>query len=376
MSTETEPRFPYMRWAHSHGFSSPYSLAQSGCPVPDAGLLGAPPQDRAADRAADLMHPCAEAKPALEARLAELFGTEPERVLATLGASGAMHLVASRWLRAPARVVTELPSYEPFRALPAAGGCSVEVLRRDWEDGWALDPARASRALAGAAPGHLFLANPHNPTGAVSPAEKVAALAGAAARAGGLLVSNEIYMEFARPEERVHAFALAPNAVSIGGLTKAYGLGALRIGWLILGEGLAAERAALEDAAYLAWVDPPTASLRLALDALDHLPELSRAHLAYRAECLPHLARWLAETPGISGPPPTLGLTAFPRIEGVDDTLALARFLADEHGVDVVPGEFFGAPGHLRVGCGVPEETLVEGLARLTAGIQAFRSRG
>ena len=50
------------------------------------------------------------------------------------------------------------------------------------------------------------------------------------------------------------------------------------------------------------------------------------------------------------------------------DTRALAEHLAREHGVDVVPGEFFGLPGHLRVGCGVPAATLEEGLARLSAG--------
>ena len=92
------------------------------------------------------------------------------------------------------------------------------------------------------------------------------------------------------------------------------------------------------------------------------------------AECRPHLVRWLTETDGVTGPPPRFGLAAFPRIEGVDDTLALARYLAREFGVDVVPGEFFGLRGHVRVGFGVPEETLREGLERLTRGIEAFRS--
>jgi len=57
---------------------------------------------------------------------------------------------------------------------------------------------------------------------------------------------------------------------------------------------------------------------------------------------------------------------------GVDDTRTLARHLARSEQVDVVPGEFFGAPGHLRIGYAVPEETLREALARVERGIRSF----
>ena len=58
-----------------------------------------------------------------------------------------------------------------------------------------------------------------------------------------------------------------------------------------------------------------------------------------------------------------------------DDTAALAAYLQAEHQVDVVPGEYFGKPGHIRGGFGVPVETLREGLTRLEQGILAFRAR-
>jgi aspartate/methionine/tyrosine aminotransferase len=92
-----------------------------------------------------------------------------------------------------------------------------------------------------------------------------------------------------------------------------------------------------------------------------------------RRESRPHLVRWLGTTAGIRATVPAHGLIAFPRVQGVEDTRALARYLAAEHSVDVVPGEFFGRAGHLRVGCGVPEATLAEALARLARGIEAWR---
>jgi aspartate/methionine/tyrosine aminotransferase len=358
-----------MVWAHESATRSPWSLSQSGMPMAAADFL---PEHGPAD----LQHPSQEALPAYEAKLAELFGVRPERVIATLGASGGMLVAALRWFGAGSRVLAEVPSYEPVRALPALLGADVRYLRRRLEHGWQPDPDEAARELArGAGPGHVFVTNLHNPSGALTPRERMQALAAAAGRAGGVLVSCEVYMEYVPAARRVHAFELAPNGVSIGSLTKAYGLGPLRLGWIVLGEALAAERARLQDLAYLAWVDPPTATLRAGVAALGRLPELLQPLAVVARESRPPWERWLASTPGVEAVVPEFGIIAFPRVAEAPDTVALGEHLAAEHRVDVVPGEFFGAPGHVRVGCGVPRATLEEGLARLARGIAAFRGR-
>lgn len=354
-----------MKWAQTESWVSAYSLAQSGMPAADAALLG-PPQP------CDLGPPPADALPRVQARLAELFGTAPERVQVTLGASGAMSLLAALLFRDASRVVTELPSYEPFRALPEFHRAELVCVRRRLEDGWRLDVDEVRRALDGArGPAHVFVCTPHNPTGTVTPAEDLVALAAAAAEHGGSLVSSEVYMEFAPPAERVHAFALAPNAFSIGSLTKAYGLGALRVGWILAGDEAAADLETLEDLSFLDYVAPPTPSLSWTLRALDHLPELLRPLRAFEAENKPLFERWLTDEPHLESTLPRYGLTAFPRVRGVEDTREFARTLAREYQVDVGPGEFFGVPGHVRVGFGVPTATLEEGLRRLSAALAA-----
>lgn len=358
-----------MFWAHQEAVRSAYCLSQSGMPAPAAELFAGAPL-------APLAHPEAEHGPKLRQRLSELYGLPEERILLTPGASGGMWLAAQRWFSPRARVVAETPCYEPLHALPRALGAELVPIERRAERGWQLEPEQAERALDGARVGHVFVTNSHNPSGALLGADALRALARSAERRGGVLVSCEVYMEFAKPEQRVHAFALAPNGVSIGSLTKAYGLGALRMGWMLLGEGLAAERDALLDLAYLGWVDPPTPSVALARHALDRLPQLIQPLLRIECEQRPILEYWLQHEPGIQCVMPTLGITAFPRIEGVADTRALAKFLQQQHQLDTVPGEFFGAPGHLRIGCGLPPETLREALRRLSVGIKAFRARG
>ena len=363
-------RFPYMTYARSEGLAAPYCLTQSGMPCPEPSFLGG--------LEVELEHPAISAQPRLEAQLAELLGVAPERVLVTPGASAAMALCAQRWFRPGTRVACEVPSYEPVRALPALHGAEVLLLERRMEEGWVLPPARLVQRLAeGQGPGHAFVTNPNNPTGAKNSAEDMAALAAVCERAGGVLGACEVYMEFAPNRERVHAFALAPNAVSIGSFTKAYGLGGLRVGWIVLGEGLAAagERERLLDESFLMWVDPPTSSVRAASRALENLELLLAPARRFEAECKPHLARFLDESDAVEGVCPTLGLSAFPRLVGVDDTLDFARWLQEEHEVGVVPGEYFGLRGHARVGYGLPEATLVEGLARLERGVREWRAR-
>ena len=369
MPSSERLQFPYMVWAHTSAVRSAYTLTQSGMPLAEPSFLDALGRH-------DIDHPAREALPAVERKLADLFRVDPARVLVTLGATGGMHLAASRLFRPGTRVVADVPSYEPFRSLPTYFGADLRPLRRRPESGWTVDPGEVRSLLrGGSGPGHVFLANLHNPTGVLLERDRMAEIAGQAARAGGCLVSCEVYMEYVPNARRVHAFELAPNGISIGSLTKAYGLGPLRAGWIVLGEGLAKERAHLVDMAYLAYVDPPTATLRAARLALERLPDLLRPLATIERESRPIWERWLASTPGISSTIPEFGIIAFPRIEGVEDTFELSEYLAKEHQVDVVPGEFFGLPGHLRISCGVPAATLEIGLAKLDAGIRAFRAR-
>jgi len=366
----TEPaglRFPYMVFARSSGGGAPYSLIQSGMPPADPRLLGA--------ELPDLAFAGAEALPRLQERLGEHLGVAPERVIVTVGASSAMLLVALTFFRG-ARVAVEVPSYQPLRALPELCGGALRPFQRRADEGFAVDPERVRDALrGGTGPGHVLLTSPHNPSGALVDAGRLEALAAVAAERGGLLVAGEVYLEFAPPGSRAgacrSAVHLAPNAISIGSFTKAYGLGALRLGWLVLGDGVADQRARLEDAAFLDYVDPPTPILRLGIRALEQLEALRAPYARFLTECRPRLARWLEETPGVAGRPPDHGLIAFPRLVGIDDTLAFQRRAVRDHGVDVVPGEYFGAPGHVRMGFGVEPAVLDEALARLTRALRA-----
>ncbi|MEO6709823.1 MAG: pyridoxal phosphate-dependent aminotransferase [Planctomycetota bacterium] len=363
------PYFPYMVFARTRAQLARHCLTQSGMPTPAASEF----ELNGPTRAIDAGYAGAQALPEFEARIAAMLGVDPSRVIATLGATGGMHLAAWRFFGPGTRVASETPSYEPLRALPQAFGAETVLVERDPAAGWRLDPARVRRALAGAERGHVFLTNSHNPTGALMSGQEIAALAREAERSRGVLVCCEVYLEFAELGERTPAFQVAPNTISISSLTKAYGLGGLRLGWIVLGEGLAGERASIMDLAYLTYVDLPTPALRAGVLALDQLQSLRGPLERVRRQSRPLFLKWLAGTAELRSSEPALGLTAFPEVVGVADTQALAAHLLERFDVGVVPGEFFGRAGHLRVGFAQEPARLEQALSQLREGIRAYR---
>ena len=361
--------FPYMEFARTESFQSRFCLSQSGMPPPEGSVLGPPTEIDLGFAGAP-----AGALDTFRAHIAAHVGVAPERVLVTVGASSAMHLCALRLFRG-ARVAAETPSYEPIRRLPELLGGELVTVERRAEDSWQLDPERVATALRGAERGHVFLTTPHNPTGALTSPADVQRLAEIAASSNGLLIACEVYQEFRPRGEAQLACHLAPNTITIGSLTKAYGLGGLRLGWMVFGEEAARLRPLLEDGVYLAYVDPPTPALRAGCRAFEVLERLREPIDRVERESKPHIVRFLNETEGVEALLPDSGIIAFPRLTGIDDTRAFGRFLAQEFEVDIVPGEFFGAPGHARIGFGQPEDMLREGLQRLSEALAAWRAR-
>jgi aspartate/methionine/tyrosine aminotransferase len=65
----------------------------------------------------------------------------------------------------------------------------------------------------------------------------------------------------------------------------------------------------------------------------------------------------------LSGEIPEHGCVYFPEVVGADDTNELVDSLAKDHNVFVVPGRFFGCPGHIRIGFGAEPTNLENALA-------------
>ncbi|MBN1965470.1 MAG: pyridoxal phosphate-dependent aminotransferase [Anaerolineae bacterium] len=320
--------------------------------------------DRLAERAA-------WGHPRLLDRLAQLYGIpQRERILTTSGASMAYVVACQALVRPGDRVIVERPYYQPFVNVPQALGADVRFLDRPG-DGYGIDLDTLADLLT---PGTALVAltNPHNPSGMIVSDETLRQVGALAHARGAYAVVDEVYADLL-PGERRPVALLDDGLISIGGLSKVYGMGRLRIGWLVA----APEVMTKLRAAHVVFDNSSSAIIEaMATVLFDRLPDYRARAQEIVTVNRPLAEAFLAEMAAVgalAGDVPTYGCTMFPRVAGVDDTDPLVTELYEQPGVLVVPGRFFGGPGHVRIGFGRPHEQLQTGLARLAGALPQLR---
>lgn len=346
----------HMAWAKRHQQVAPPRIdltTSAVAPATWADLGGLPP---------DL--PLAGANPyghpGLLARIAARYGKAPEHALTTSGSSMANFLVIAACVQPGDRVVIEHPVYEPLvRAVEALGGALVRVSRRE-EDGWRLDPEALDRACRGGA-ALVILTQLHNPTGAALDAVTLQAAARSAERAGAYLLVDEVYRDgaFALAEPPPLAATLSERAVSTSSFNKIYGLGSLRSGWAVGDRPLLDRLRIVRDTLD---AQGPYLVDAVSLQAWDRREALwARARGRFLANW-PVVAAWLERHEDWACVPPAGGFVCLARLPETADPERFHRVLMERHGCAVTPGDFFGAPRHVRIGFGGDAALLAQGL--------------
>jgi aspartate/methionine/tyrosine aminotransferase len=149
------------------------------------------------------------------------------------------------------------------------------------------------------------------------------------------------------------------------GLSKAYGLPGLRIGWVVAPTEVAARLWSYRDYTTIA---PSTLGDQLAQMALE--PQMRERILQRTRQILqtnyPLLAAWLRNhTESFAFVEPRAGAIAFLRYQIDLNSTALVERLLAEKSVLIVPGDHFGLDRHLRIGYGAPADYLRTGLDRI-----------
>jgi hypothetical protein len=297
-----------------------------------------------------------------EAALASWLDIDDRQVLFAPGGTGGTLLALLTLTQPGARVIVELPIYEPMLR-QAERLCQVDRLIRRPETGWRLPLVDAEKLIVPETR-LVMITEPHNPSGRFAPSQDILELADMARRHGAILLINEVYRGYS---DRPSYHGVADNIVVVSSLSKLLGAYSSRLGWLS-GPETIVERLR-RGHVNIGMASSPGAEAGLAVLArADQLRaravEISRAPLQVVDD-------WVERTPGLFWHPPQgpgFGCVSLP--EGTDD-LALAERLHVEHGVLVVPGCLFEAPGTLRVSWLQAGDRLEEGLARLADEVAA-----
>ena len=343
----------YMQWAKTH-LQARFNLASSGLePYPLAKL------PVTLDKL-ELTGPSFYGYEPLQKALAKKCGVSPDCVVAATGTSMANHLVMAATLNAGDEVLIEQPAYEPLVSAARYLGAEVKRFVRSFEDGFRLDPDEVARAVSKRTR-LIVLTNLHNPSSALVPNERLRKLGEIAQEIGARVLVDEVYLDALFENATPTAFHFGQQFITTSSLTKVYGLGGLRCGWILAEPSLAKKLWYLND---LFGVIPAHTAERLSCIALENLDEIA-THARRLLETNTRLLNaFLDSRDDLECTPHRFGTVAFPRLRK-GSVEALSTLLTEKYEASVVPGKFFDMPQHFRIGIGCGTATLREGLARL-----------
>ncbi|MEV4148813.1 aminotransferase class I/II-fold pyridoxal phosphate-dependent enzyme [Amycolatopsis sp. NPDC049691] len=269
------------------------------------------------------------------------------------GAAEALFLLTNALLGPGDHAVVVAPAFESVHRIAPALGASVTPVPLDPGRGWHLDLDAVRRALRPATRA-VFVNFPHNPTGALPARAEFEALLALCAEAGAVVVSDEVYrhLEFDPGATLPAACDLDERAVSVGVMSKAYGLAGLRIGWLATrNQALLAATRAVKDYTTVCASAPSEILSLIALRARDHLVARSRRIIR---ENLAHADSFFGQhSAAFAWEPPRAGMLAFPRLLLPVPVEDFVRDLARERSVLLLPDSVFDmADNRFRLGLG------------------------
>lgn len=348
----------YLQWAKS-GAQVSVNMSRSG--VPDLTV-----EDLDLDAAKiDLngFHPYGW-KPLIEA-IAGRYGADPESVIPAVGASQAIFLACAALLNPGDGVYVEKPAYEPLLGVPRALGADVRRFARRFESGFRPDIGEFEEGLVDKTK-LVILTNLHNPSGVRLPLSEIRTLAEAAGRRGAMVCVDEVYLELAAGGGFRTSFGSADNIIVVSSLTKAFGLGGLRCGWILAPPNIAPAIRRAVDHLHVEHVFPAE---QIALQAFKRLDRLITRHCAWAEKNLGIVREFMAGEPRLTWIEPGGGIVAFPRVVGPEGEMEggdrLALELRKNMDTLVVPGRFFEDARHFRLGFGLESGLLRLGLRNI-----------
>jgi aspartate/methionine/tyrosine aminotransferase len=289
--------------------------------------------------------------PALRAEIARLYaGLDADDVITFAGAEEGVFLYMHAALRAGDHVVVVWPAYQSLHEVARSIGASITLVPLDSRD-WSLDVDAVAAAMRPNTKA-IVVNSPHSPTGAQLDPGQFARLVDIAELHGVHLFSDEVYrfLEHGAPR-LVTAAETSPRGVSLGVMSKAFGMAGVRIGWIATRDRPLRERlASLRDYTTICSSAPSELLSLIGLRARDRLVERTTSIICANLALLDDFFRRQAER--FSWVRPRAGTVAFPRLidRNADD---FAAGLVEREGVLILPASLFGYPGnHFRLGFG------------------------
>jgi aspartate/methionine/tyrosine aminotransferase len=301
--------------------------------------------------------------PWLREVLSTIYKTvSPDQLVVVSAAEEAIFLFYHALLTPQDHAIVETPCYESALTLPKSTGAAVSGWKRRPENDWRHDLA-ALEALIRPNTRALYINTPHNPTGLLMPLEIFRGVLELAAKRNIYVFSDEVYRELEHdPATRLPAACdLYDRALSLGSVSKTYGLPGLRLAWLA-----SRDQAFLQKIISLKHYTTICASAPsefLTALAFRHRERFVARNLKIVQDNLSLLTAFFARHKNLfQWTPPNAATIGFARFKVQQEVQEWCENLVRDAGVLLLPGTVYDEPRHIRFGYG--RKNMPESLAQ------------
>lgn len=302
----------------------------------------------------------------LRKRIAAMYpDTNSENILVTNGSAEANFIACHSLLKEGDEVIMMIPNYMQIWGIAEEMGCTMKSFSLMEQDGWRpnLDELRSkvtskTRMIA--------LCNPDNPTGYTLTNHEMEQIVEIAQSVDAWVYCDEVYRGAELNGKTIPSFVGMYDKVMVnGGLSKAYALPGLRLGWLVGPESVIADSWAYHDYTSIAVgaISGYVAEIALQPEIRQRILSRNRAMLNNNLE---NVSKWLNQfNSAFTFTPPKAGGMLFVKYHFDMNSTEMAEWLRKEYSVFLLAGDVYGMDGFFRIGIGERNQYLLEGLDRV-----------
>ncbi len=345
-------QFELERWQSAWEHRVRFNLSESGVhPLSIAELLAISNVDPAELESIRLGYSQADGTDSLRQEIAALYpGASEDNVIVTVGSSEANFVTTWTLVEPGDHVAILSPLYRQTWGLAQNFGATVTTFDLKPELGWEPDPDDVAKAIR---PGTklVVITNPNNPTGHVLTERSRADILARTQAVGAWLLSDEVYLGAELGGQTTKTFwGEYERTIAVNGLSKAYGLPGLRIGWLVFPAEFKELFWSRHDYTVIGPAAPSDFLATRALRVRDKILARTRTILN---ENYPILDSWLTDLGGaVEWLRPDCGAISLVRYGHSIPSLELAEKVRSEYSVLLEPAEHFGFERSIRFGYG------------------------
>jgi len=275
-----------------------------------------------------------------------------ENVLITTGAIEADYHIINSLVNKGDTVIVQFPTYQALYSTAEARGAKIKYWQMKPGNGYELDIGKL-KELIDEKTKLVVLNIPNNPTGAVINEVQLKTILKWAEEQDFYVLCDEVYHELELTKGVVPSYgrSLSKRAISVGSMSKAYGLSGLRLGWIVGPKEIVQK--CWEGKDYTTISNTPLSDF-LATFALINREKIMQRNLAIARKNFKTLLMWFKQHEYFFDYiMPKVGVLCFPKLKNIPLTSKeLCEKIFNEKKLLLVPGECFDMPGHLRIGFG------------------------